>query len=182
MSWILKRQEKTGDWAGDFPPMHASMCALVLEGYKLDDDPVRLGFQALEIVAWEYHKGKRILACVSPVWDTALMTIGLCDTMSPNKQTIDHALTWTRARQLLEPRRDLRVYRPNLATGRASFEYEKSWYPDVNDTAAIILAQVKHDAGSTTSDSVIAAATWIPGMQNPDGGWAAFEVENDKLF
>ncbi|KAJ5171037.1 uncharacterized protein N7500_003820 [Penicillium coprophilum] len=182
MKWILERQEKSGDWAGIFPPMHASMYAFTLEGYKLEDDPVRLGFQALERFAWEDENGKRIQACVSPVWDTALMTIGLCDAMSPNKQTIDQALKWIRARQLLEPRGDWRVYRPRLIPGGFSFEYENSWYPDVDDTAAIILAQVKHDAGSIGSDSVIAAATWILGMQNPDGGWAAFDVENDKQF
>ncbi|CAI7574303.1 unnamed protein product [Penicillium viridicatum] len=182
IKWILERQEKTGDWAGIFPPMHASMYAFTLEGYKLDDDPVRLGFQALERFAWEDEKGKRIQACVSPVWDTALMTIGLCDAMSPNKQTIDHALAWIRARQLLDPRGDWRVYRPQLAPGGFSFEYENSWYPDVDDTAAIILAHVKHDAASIRSNSVIAAATWILGMQNPDGGWAAFDVENDKQF
>ncbi|CAG8333891.1 unnamed protein product [Penicillium nalgiovense] len=182
IKWILERQEKTGDWAGIFPPMHANMYAFTLEGYRLDDDPVRLGFQALERFAWEDEKGKRIQACVSPVWDTALMAIGLCDAMSPNTQTIDHALAWIRARQLLEPRGDWRVYRPQLAPGGFSFEYENSWYPDVDDTAAIILAQVKHDNGSIGSNSVIAAATWILGMQNPDGGWAAFDVENDKLF
>ncbi|OQE42414.1 hypothetical protein PENCOP_c004G02739 [Penicillium coprophilum] len=182
MKWILERQEKSGDWAGIFPPMHASMYAFTLEGYKLEDDPVRLGFQALERFAWEDENGKRIQACVSPVWDTALMTIGLCDAMSPNKQTIDQALKWIRARQLLEPRGDWRVYRPRLIPGGFSFEYENSWYPDVDDTAAIILAQVKHDTGSIGSDSVIAAATWILGMQNPDGGWAAFDVENDKQF
>ncbi|CRL31117.1 Squalene cyclase [Penicillium camemberti] len=182
IKWILERQEKTGDWAGIFPPMHGSMYAFTLEGYKLDDDPVRLGFQALERFAWEDEKGKRIQACVSPVWDTALMTIGLCDAMSPNKQTIDHAVAWIRARQLLDPRGDWRVYRPQLAPGGFSFEYENSWYPDVDDTAAIILAQVKHDAASIGSNSVIAAATWILGMQNPDGGWAAFDVENDKQF
>ncbi|OOG00840.1 hypothetical protein ASPCADRAFT_511717 [Aspergillus carbonarius ITEM 5010] len=182
MKWILERQEPSGDWAGIFPPMHASVYAFVLEGYKLDDLPVRLGIQAIENFAWEDEKGKRIQPCVSPVWDTALMSIGLCDAMSHDQQTLDRAITWIRNRQLLEPRGDWRVYRPQLAPGGFSFEYENSHYPDVDDTAAIILAQVKHDARSIASDSVIAAATWILGMQNPDGGWAAFDVENDKLF
>lgn len=48
MKWILERQEPTGDWAGIFPPMHASIFAFVLEGYSLDDTPVRLGIEALE--------------------------------------------------------------------------------------------------------------------------------------
>ncbi|KAJ5787833.1 hypothetical protein N7457_002823 [Penicillium paradoxum] len=182
MKWILEHQENTGDWGGIFPSMHGGIFALLLEGYNLDDDPVRLGIQALERFIWEDENGRRMQPSVSPVWDTALMTIGLCDAMSPNKQTMDDALTWIRARQLLEPRGDWRIYRPHLAPGGFSFEYENSWYPDVDDTAAIILAQVKHDVRSIGSDSVISAATWILGMQNADGGWAAFDVENDKMF
>ncbi|KAI9933970.1 hypothetical protein MW887_005042 [Aspergillus wentii] len=183
MQWILDRQEPTGDWAGIFPPMHGSVYAFILEGYQLHDDPVRLGIQALEGFAWEDDHGKRIQACVSPVWDTALMSIALCDA-SPddNHQQLDKAIAWIRHRQLLEPRGDWRVYRPQLIPGGFSFEYANSWYPDVDDTAAIILAQVKHDGRCILSDSVIAAATWIIGMQNPNGGWAAFDVENDKLF
>ncbi|BCR97210.1 uncharacterized protein AKAW2_30529A [Aspergillus luchuensis] len=182
LQWILERQEPTGDWAGIFPPMHASIYAFVLEGYELDDPPVRLGIQALENFAWEDEKGKRIQACVSPVWDTALMSIGLCDAMSPDKHVLQQAITWIRNRQLLKPCGDWRIYRPKLAPGGFSFEYENSHYPDVDDTAAIILAQLKQDPQSVASDSVIAAATWILGMLNPDGGWAAFDVENDKLF
>ncbi|QRD81424.1 terpenoid cyclases/protein prenyltransferase alpha-alpha toroid [Aspergillus flavus] len=182
MKWILERQEPTGDWAGIFPPMHASVYAFVLEGYKLEDPPVRLGIEALENFAWEDAKGKRVQPCVSPVWDTTLMSIALSDAATPNHQIVDRAIQWIRDRQLLEPRGDWRVYRPRLAPGGFSFEYTNSHYPDIDDSAAIILAQVKHDPISANSSSVIAAATWILGMQNPDGGWAAFDVENDKLF
>ncbi|KAF9882813.1 hypothetical protein FE257_005120 [Aspergillus nanangensis] len=182
MKWILDRQEKTGDWAGIFPPMHGSVYAFVLEGYALDDAPVRLGIEALENFTWEDETGKRVQPCVSPVWDTALMSIGLSDVMSPDRPIVDRALTWVRSRQLLHPRGDWCVYRPHLAPGGFSFEYHNSCYPDVDDTAAVILAQVKHDASAVDSPSVLAAATWILGMQNPDGGWAAFDVENDKLF
>ncbi|KAE8157211.1 hypothetical protein BDV40DRAFT_308887 [Aspergillus tamarii] len=182
MKWILERQEPTGDWAGIFPPMHASVYAFVLEGYRLDDPPVSLGIQAIENFAWEDAKGKRIQPCVSPVWDTTLMSIALCDAASPNQRIVDRAIQWIQDRQLLELRGDWRVYRPRLPPGGFSFEYTNSHYPDIDDSAAIILAQVKNDARSVNSSSVIAAVTWILGMQNPDGGWAAFDVENDKLF
>ncbi|KAI2913830.1 hypothetical protein CBS63078_3571 [Aspergillus niger] len=182
LQWILERQEPTGDWAGIFPPMHASVYAFVLEGYELDDPPVRLGIQALESFALDDEKGKRIQACVSPVWDTALMSIGLCDAMSPDKYVLQQAITWIRDRQLLKPCGDWRIYRPKLAPGGFSFEYENSHYPDVDDTAAIILAQIKHDPQAISSNSVTAAARWILGMQNSDGGWAAFDVDNNKLF
>ncbi|RAL11209.1 terpene cyclase/mutase family protein [Aspergillus homomorphus CBS 101889] len=182
VKWILDRQETSGDWGGIFPPMHASMYALMLEGYRLDDEPVRLGFEALERFAWQDNQGKRIQACVSPVWDTALMTVGLCDIAFTDKELLDRAISWIKRRQILDLRGDWRVYRPNLAPGGFSFEYDNTWYPDVDDTAAIILAQIKQDPKSVSSFSVMQATKWILGMQNPDGGWAAFDVENDKLF
>lgn len=182
LKWILDRQEVTGDWAGIFPPMHGSVFAFILEGYKINDDPVRLGIQAIENFAWEDERGKRIQACISPVWDTALMSIALSDAMTPDRHVVEQAITWIRNRQLIVPYGDWCVYRPGLPPGGFSFEYKNTWYPDVDDTAAVILAQIKHDVESIGSDSVIAAAMWIVGMQNPDGGWAAFDVENDKLF
>jgi squalene-hopene/tetraprenyl-beta-curcumene cyclase len=182
MKWILERQEENGDCGGIFPPLHAAIYAFSLEGYKLDDEPVRLGLEAMERAAWEDKSGKRIQVCTSPVWDTALMTIGLSDSMAIENKPIEKSITWIQSHQLLEPRGDWRISRPQLAPGGYSFEYENTWYPDVDDTAAVLLAQVKHDAQSIASNSVIAAATWILGMQNPDGGWAAFDVENDKLF
>ncbi|KAJ6112531.1 Terpenoid cyclases/protein prenyltransferase alpha-alpha toroid [Penicillium capsulatum] len=102
--------------------------------------------------------------------------------MSPDQAMLNKALAWIRDRQLLDPQGDWRVYCPHLAPGGFSFEYANSVYPDVDDTAAIILAQVKHDPSSIDSDSVIAAVTWILGMQSSDGGWAAFDVDNNKLF
>ncbi|KAJ5116807.1 hypothetical protein N7456_001155 [Penicillium angulare] len=182
MEWILERQESTGDWGGIFPPMHGSIFAFLLEGYVMDDAPVRLGIQALENFAWEDENGKRIQACVSPTWDTAFMSIALCDAMSGENEAISKAISWIQDRQQVEPRGDWTVYRPELTPGGYAFEYENSWYPDVDDTAVVILAQVKHDPRSILSKSVIEAATWIIGMQNHDGGWAAFDVGNDKLF
>ncbi|KAL4908399.1 hypothetical protein BDW74DRAFT_175082 [Aspergillus multicolor] len=184
LQWILERQETTGDWAGIFPPMHGSVLAFVLEGFSLDDDPVRLGIQAIENFAWEDEEGKRIQACVSPVWDTALMSIGLSDAAFPTRdqRIVEKAMTWIRGRQLIVPHGDWRVYRPTLPAGGFSFEYQNTWYPDIDDTAAIILAQIKHDVGSISSESVRISVTWIAGMQNRDGGWAAFDVENNKLF
>lgn len=182
LQWILQHQETTGDWAGIFPPMHGSIYAFMLEGFKLHDRPVQLGLQALENFTWEDTRGKRVQPCVSPVWDTALMAIGLCDALSADHKVIAQAISWIRDQQLFHTHGDWRVYRPRLAPGGFSFEYMNTWYPDVDNTAVAILAQVKSDPAAIESDSVIKAATWILGMQNRDGGWAAFDVDNDKLF
>ncbi|KAI9740479.1 MAG: hypothetical protein M1834_005059 [Cirrosporium novae-zelandiae] len=183
VNWILEHQEESGDWAGIFPPMHVGLLALVLEGFKLEDAPVRRGLEAVERFAWQDKGGKRVQACVSPVWDTILTTVGLCDSgLSLDDEHLQQAVQWIKARQLLGPQGDWRVYNPRLAPGGFSFEYSNTWYPDVDDTAAAVLALIKQDPRSIGSLCVSRACEWILGMQNRDGGWAAFDLENNKLY
>jgi squalene-hopene/tetraprenyl-beta-curcumene cyclase len=184
VDWILEHQEKQGDWAGIFPPMHLGVLALVLEGFKLNDPPVELALEAIERFAWQDSAGgKRIQSCVSPFWDTVLMTIGLCDAgMSAEDEHIKQAIQWIGSRQQLGHQGDWRIYRPSLAPGGFSFEYFNAWYPDVDDTSAAVIAFLKQDPSSADSQMVVKAVEWILGMQNSDGGWGAFDAENNNLF
>ena len=183
IKWILDRQEDSGDWAGIFPPMHAGIYALMLEGYDSTSSPVRRGIDALERFAWQDEQGKRIQPCVSPIWDTALMSIGLLDAgVFKDHCHLKEALAWIKSHQRLGPEGDWRVYRPDLAPGGWTFEIFNSWYPDVDDTAAVILALIKQDVHAVNSPAVLRAYNWVLGMQNSDGGWAAFDVMNDALF
>jgi squalene-hopene/tetraprenyl-beta-curcumene cyclase len=181
--YVLTRQEESGDWAGIFPPMMNGVIALTLQGYTLDSLPVRKGIEAIHRFAWEDEKGYRIQACNSPIWDTALGTIGLVDSKSePSDPRLKKAMEWVLKHQLLVDYGDWKVYRPNLPSGGWAFEYENSWYPDIDDTAAVILALVKQDPSCANSEPVRRAVRWVLGMQNKDGGWAAFDVDNDKVF
>ena len=183
VEWILEHQEPSGDWAGIFPPMQLSPLALALEGYGLADSPVSRGLEAMERFAVQDESGKRIQACVSPVWDTALTVIALCDAGLPaTHPNIETAISWLQARQLLGSEGDWRIYSPSTPPGGFCFEYHNAWYPDIDDTAAVILAFLKQDPGSSSSPHVLRATEWILGMQNTDGGWAAFDIKNDKLY
>lgn len=188
MQWIDAHQEASGDWAGIFPPMHVGILAYLLEGYGEDDGRVRRALEAVERFAWQDENGKRIQACVSPVWDTVLMSMALADVPDSEqarfgvKSLREKALTWVMGKQLLQNRGDWKIYRPALAPGGFSFEYHNEWYPDVDDTAAAVIAFLKDDERSVISSHVLDAVNWILGMQCKDGGWAAFDVDNDKLF
>lgn len=184
VKWILEHQEVAGDWAGIFPPMHVGLLALRLEGFNMTDSCIARGIEAVERFAWQDKEGgKRVQACVSPVWDTVLMSIGLCDAgLSGNDARLVKAAHWIKRHQLLGPEGDWRIYRPNIGPGGFSFEYHNTWYPDVDDTAAAILAFLKQDPTSASSNHVMKAVGWALGMQNKDGGWAAFDYENNKLF
>jgi len=182
VDWLLEHQEEEGEWAGFFPPMHGSLWALLLEGYPLDHDVIQRGFSALERLAVHDEGGKRLTATVSPVWDTALMASSLCDAGVGSDDRICKASEWLKCRQLLGPEGDWRVYSPCQQAGGWSFEYHNKWYPDVDDTAVVVMALVKQDYQLMKSDSIPHAVMWIMGMQNHDGGWAAFDCYNDKLW
>ena len=182
IKWILEHQESSGDWAGIFPPMHIGILALLLEGHSVTDDPVRLGLEAIERFAWSDKDGKRMQACVSPVWDTALSTISLCDARMSSHPGIKLATSWLQHQQITGPEGDWRIYSPQITAGGFCFEYFNKWYPDVDDTAAVILAFLKADPQSACMTHVLRAVEWVLGMQNHDGGWAAFDKDNDMLF
>ncbi|KAK8075880.1 squalene-hopene-cyclase [Apiospora hydei] len=162
--------------------MHGSVWALILEGYTLDHDVIQRGLAALERLAVQDEGGKRLTATVSPVWDTSLMAVSMCDAGVGSDPRMRKTAAWLQCRQLLGPEGDWRVYSP-LPTGRGwSFQYHNKWYPDVDDTAVVVMALAKQDAQWLESDSCVRALAWIMGMQNHDGGWGAFDCYNNKLW
>jgi squalene-hopene/tetraprenyl-beta-curcumene cyclase len=184
--WVLDHQETTGDWAGIVPPMINGVLALTLRGHGLDADPVRKGIEAIERFGWKDSQGFRIQACVSPVWDTALSTVALCDAgdsiVNRGDLRLKRAMDWISQEQILEDYGDWKVYNPKGPSGGWAFEYANTWYPDVDDTAAVILALLKQDPSRTCTMTIERAMDWVISMQNKDGGFAAFDVDNDRLF
>ncbi|HVI96268.1 MAG TPA: squalene--hopene cyclase [Anaeromyxobacter sp.] len=181
--WVLDHEEASGDWGGIFPPMFNGVLSLRLQGYALDSDPVRRGLEAIERFSIDDAEGFRIEACQSPVWDTILALIGLVDAgADPKDEKLVAARRWVEAKQLTNPWGDWRVYAPDATPGGYSFEYSNSWYPDVDDTAAVVIGQLKQDPASRDGEPVRHAVEWMLGMQNRDGGWGAFDVNNDALF
>jgi squalene-hopene/tetraprenyl-beta-curcumene cyclase len=183
ISWILEHQDKEGDWTGFYPSTAQNIMALRLEGFGLESSPVRRGIEAVERLAWQDNQGKRIQVTSSPVWDTVLMTIALCDTGMPSSRDYtEKAIQWVKSNQILETTGDWQVYRPQLAPGGFCFQYFNRFCPDFDDTAAAILAMVKQDGSAVKSDAVLRATEFLLELQNWDGGWGAFEVDNDSLF
>lgn len=183
LDWILEHQEAGGDWGGIIPPMHCGVQALFLEGYPTSSPEIQGGFAAVERFTWQDSAGKRLQSCISPVWDTCLMLRGLCDAgvIPANDPQLQTPTAWLSRRQITT-KGDWKILRPQLSPGGFAFEYNNTWYPDVDDTAAVILAIMRQDAAAVTTTTVIDAIQWMLGMQNRDGGWAAFDYQNDKLW
>ncbi|KAK8005509.1 squalene cyclase [Apiospora arundinis] len=181
VEWILDRQEKQGDWAGIIPPMHAGVQALLLEGYKLEDDRIQSALAAIERFTWQ-DEGESAYNHARGRRKEAEKGDGSKSSWRDDER-LRQTVRWIKSHQLVGPEGDWRIYNPALEPGGFSFEYHNTWYPDVDDTAAAILALVSQDpSGALDSATVASAAAWICGMQNRDGGWAAFDLDNDRLW
>ena len=173
--WIVERQEADGSWGGIQPPWVWSLIALRALGYPLDHPVLERGLRGLETFTIDDDLGRRVEACQSPVWDTALAVIAVLDAGVPaTDPAVARAVRWLAAREV-RIRGDWAVRRPRLAPGGFPFEFANDNYPDVDDTAEIVLALRRAAAGEAEADR---ATAWLLGMQSSNGGWAAFDADN----
>ena len=178
--WILQRQEADGSWGGIQPPWVYSLMALRLQGYALDHPVMRAGIEGLDGFTIEDEAGRRLEACQSPVWDTALAVTALADAGRPADDPVLRAAARYLLAEEISVRGDWSVRRPNLQPGGWAFEFANDNYPDIDDTAEVVLGLARVE--EPTDGAVDRAVAWIEGMQCRDGGWAAFDVDNTRTL
>ncbi len=179
--WILERQEATGDWAGIIPAMLNSLLALRVLDYPVSDPVVVRGFQALDRFTIETEDTYRVQPCVSPVWDTALVMRSLVDSgLSPDHPTLVKAGEWLLSKQILDYG-DWSYKNTQGISGGWAFEFENRFYPDVDDTAVVVMAldQIELPDVKLKQAAIDRAIDWVASMQCQAGGWAAFDIDND---
>jgi len=204
--WIVRRQEADGSWGGIQPPWVYSLMALHLGGYSLEHPVMRRGLEGLDRFMVEDQDdsravgappgvSRRLEACQSPVWDTALAMIALSDAgVAADDPAMVAAARWLLGEEVAQSG-DWVLARPGLAPGGWAFEFANVNYPDVDDTAEVVLA-LSRVAGAASvaanGSSPVAglrseieaaigrAQRWVRGMQGSDGGWGAFDADNTR--
>ncbi|MFF5229666.1 squalene--hopene cyclase [Dactylosporangium sp. NPDC000521] len=182
--WIVARQEADGSWGGIQPPWVYSLIALHLLGYPLNHPVLRAGIEGLErfTVREQTPDGtiRRLEACQSPVWDTALAVTALADAGLPDDDpALARAGSWLVAEEITA-RGDWAVRRADVPPSGWAFEFDNDGYPDTDDTAEVILALRRTPL---RDHAVLDRATrWLAGMQSRDGGWGAFDADNDRAI
>ncbi len=178
--WIVERQESDGSWGGIQPPWVYSLMALQVRGYALDHPVMRAGLRGLDDFVIEEDGVRRLEACQSPVWDTALAVIALADAgAEPDDPALVRAGAWLRDEAIDVPG-DWVVRRPRLAPGGWAFEFANDHYPDTDDTAEVVLALRR--VGIDADEQIRRGVTWAAGMQSTDGGWGAFDADNTRAL
>ncbi|MEJ6484397.1 squalene--hopene cyclase [Nostoc punctiforme UO1] len=180
--WILERQEATGDWGGIIPAMLNSMLALRCLDYDRSDPIVERGLQAIDNFAIETDNSYRVQPCVSPVWDTAWVMRALVESgFAPDHPAVVKAGEWLLQKQILDYG-DWAVKNRQGKPGAWAFEFENRFYPDVDDSAVVVMALhlAKLPNEKIKQAAIARALNWIASMQCKPGGWAAFDLDNDQ--
>jgi squalene-hopene/tetraprenyl-beta-curcumene cyclase len=181
--WTLERQEATGDWGGIIPAMLNAMLALRALEYAPDDPVVLRGWAAIDAFTIRANGAYRVQPCISPVWDTGLAVRALIDAGVPREDPrLGRAVSWLLDRQIVSTYGDWAVKNRTGRPGGWAFEFDNNWYPDVDDSAVIVmaLAAVDRPDPDRIRSAIASALQWIETMQCTTGGWGAFDVDNHQ--
>ncbi len=182
VEWIMDHQEADGSWGGIQPPWVYSLIALNLEGMSTDHPIMRRGLEGLETFALADAGGWRLQACMSPVWDTAWALLALRRAgLDRDHPALRRGVSWLLKEQITAGG-DWQVRCGKVACGGWAFEFENDTYPDIDDTAVIVLALLEagHEHEAAQREAVIRAVEWVMAMRSRNGAWAAFDKDNTR--
>jgi squalene-hopene/tetraprenyl-beta-curcumene cyclase len=180
--WLLEHQEANGSWGGIEPCYLLSAMALKALGYRNDHPVLARAIEASRELLWDLAPDRVLYTpCVSPNWDTALAAKALLESeLDPAHPALRTAARWLIDHQIFR-RGDWAVKRPHLEPGGWAFEFYNDHYPDVDDSAVIldVLAKTACEDVEAKRRAIAAGCNWVMGMQSRDGGFAAFDADND---
>ncbi len=185
--WMLEHNEHSEGLAAIFPAMLNTILALKALGHT-DHHPV-LQKNLKELEKFYIDRGEaglEIQPCVSPIWDTAISMLAL----SESGLRGDHASLVRATRWILDHEikiaGDWRVKNTTGPTGGWAFEFENAWYPDIDDTAMVLLAlrrvRLEGPLAQAREKAFLRGINWLLSMQSTNGGWAAFDIDNTKAI
>jgi squalene-hopene/tetraprenyl-beta-curcumene cyclase len=181
-AWMRERLQVCDGLGAIFPPMIYTVITLRCLGIADDAPEMQAALKQLEDLIIEEDETIRLQPCFSPVWDTALTLNALADSRLPaDHPAIERAAGWLLAKEVKQ-KGDWSLINPGLEPGGWFFEYQNAFYPDTDDTAMVLMALAKTGQASTSvgRPAVERGLRWLLGMQNTDGGWAAFDRDINR--
>lgn len=178
--WTLERTRYSDGLGAIYPPMMYVIMALDVLGYKPDHpDRVEAERQFERLMT---NDGERFFfqPCFSPVWDTAIASFALAHSGAPVAGALKRAADWLLTKEVRH-KGDWSVKRPKTEPSGWYFEWANEFYPDIDDTAMVLLALNRSTASRPEEQQAVMrrALAWLLSMQSRDGGWAAFDVDNN---
>ncbi len=180
--WIIEHQEADGTWGVIQPPSVYSLIALKCRGYSKDDPVMQKGLNGF-LGDFALRRGDTfsVQPCLSPVWDTALAVAGLREAGVPaDNEALVQAGRWLLAHEV-SSLGDWALTVPGIEPGGFPFEFSNELYPDTDDTAEVLIALRLLDLRGKDAP-FHRAKVWLRAMQSTNGGWGAFDRDNNDEF
>jgi squalene-hopene/tetraprenyl-beta-curcumene cyclase len=182
--WMLDHMERSEGVAAIYPAMMNSIFALIALGHGPEDPLTWREINEFSKFEIEENDTIRLQPCVSPIWDTCIAMVALEEAgVEPDHPSLVKAADWILSKQILGGG-DWQVKNKDAEPGGWAFEFRNDHYPDVDDTAFVLMAlqRVKYPDQARMEAAARRAVQWLLSMQNCDGGWAAFDRDNDSKF
>ncbi len=182
-AWMLERFEGSDGLAAIFPSILNSLIALKALGYKDDHPEVVRAHGELIRLMHEEKDSVRIEPCLSPVWDTAIISLAMLESgVSPDHPALQSAAEWLMEREIRFAGDWVHKNTADVEPSGWVFEFNNKWNPDVDDTAMVLLAlRLARVEDMAARDACLKRAIkWLLTFQCKDGGWAAFDKDCTK--
>jgi squalene-hopene/tetraprenyl-beta-curcumene cyclase len=179
--WLLEHLERSDGLGAIYPAMMNAVFALLALGHAPDDPLTAREIGQLARFEIEEDDTIRLQPCTSPVWDTAIAMVALEEAgLAPDHPALVRAARWLLEKQILGSG-DWQVKNRDAEPGGWAFEFRNDFYADVDDTAFVLMAlqRVDYPESARMEHSVRRGLAWLLSMQNRDGGWGAFDRDND---
>jgi squalene-hopene/tetraprenyl-beta-curcumene cyclase len=185
IAWVDERLNGEDGLGAIFPAMANSVMMYDALGVPAEDPRRAIARKSIDKLLLVHDDETYCQPCVSPIWDTglachALLEVGGEHAVAEAKRALD----WLIPKQVLDLRGDWIAQRPNVRPGGWAFQYANAHYPDVDDTAVVAMALDRvQDAGQGDyAGAIDRAREWIVGMQSVNGGWGAFDADNEYYY
>jgi squalene-hopene/tetraprenyl-beta-curcumene cyclase len=184
-AFVTERLNGEDGLGGIYPAMANTVLMFDALGYPRDHPHTVTARQSIERLLVIGKDEAYCQPCFSPVWDTALAAHALLEVGDETSSSAAGAgLAWLKPLQVLDVKGDWAVQRPDVRPGGWAFQYANPHYPDLDDTAVVVMAMDREardrfgTAGGPNAVAMARAREWLEGLQSHDGGWAAFDADN----
>jgi squalene-hopene/tetraprenyl-beta-curcumene cyclase len=186
VAWVGERLNGEDGLGAIFPAMANSVMMYDALGYPPDDPRRAIARLSIEKLLVVHEHEAYCQPCVSPIWDTGLASHALLETGDAEAQArATEGLKWLEPKQVLDVRGDWIARRPDVRPGGWAFQYANPHYPDVDDTAVVVMAMDRAAGRDPSVDhgaAIARAREWIVGLQSENGAWGAFDADNEYTY
>jgi len=185
--WTTERLNGEDGLGAIYPAMANSVMMYDVMGYAPTHPDCAIARKSVEKLLIVRDDEAYCQPCVSPVWDTALVCHALMETRTTEADAaVARGLEWLKPLQVLDVKGDWADERPGVRPGGWAFQYNNAYYPDLDDTAVVVMAldRAKESVAPNSDyrEAIARGREWVEGLQSKNGGWGAFDADNTYQY